>query len=289
MPPVISEMGPHTGKEGEVITIEGDNFDHGCEVVFGTVRVTHPVFYGGAPRRLLVHVPPPAHEFTVTIRVINRDESSSAPNPPHDRFAYETTNLHGKHVITRYRYGGAGAQVTSLTNAYGPTVGGNTVVIDGTNLPNMAAGPAVYFGTAAGTGVAYTAAAGANPAYLTAVAPAQAAGPVSVRVTDAAHTPPEANPPWDTYTYANQPTVTMLSVATGSTAGNTSVTITGTNFTNVASVLFGGNNAAGFSVTNATTIVALSPPGAAGTVDVRVANPAGTSVINQPNDQFTYS
>lgn len=83
------------------------------------------------------------------------------------------------------------------------------------------------------------------------------------------------------------PTVTGVSPNGGPSTGGTSVTITGTGFTCVTGVKFGGTPATTFTVVNSTTITATSPPGT-GTVDVTVTNCNGTSPTN-PGDQFTYT
>ena len=83
------------------------------------------------------------------------------------------------------------------------------------------------------------------------------------------------------------PAVTNVNPNRGSTAGGNTVTITGTNFCGVTSVKFGANNAETFMVTSGTTIKAIVPPGAPGTVDVTVTTGAGTSPIT-PNDHYTY-
>ncbi|OWK41895.1 polymorphic outer membrane protein [Fimbriiglobus ruber] len=83
------------------------------------------------------------------------------------------------------------------------------------------------------------------------------------------------------------PTVTALSVSTGPAAGGTTVTITGTNLGNAIVVDFG--TVAGTVVSDtATQIVATSPAGAAGAVDVTVTTVNGTSATS-PADQFTYA
>ncbi|MFN7990119.1 MAG: M12 family metallo-peptidase [Thermoanaerobaculia bacterium] len=73
------------------------------------------------------------------------------------------------------------------------------------------------------------------------------------------------------------PTVTGISPATGSTAGGTAVTITGTGFVSGATVSIGGAAATSVVVSSATTITAVTGARAAGTVDVVVTNPGGAS------------
>jgi hypothetical protein len=84
------------------------------------------------------------------------------------------------------------------------------------------------------------------------------------------------------------PTVTAVSPATGSTAGGTGVTITGSNFTGASAVTFGTVAATTYSVTNSGSIAATAPMASAGTVDVRVTVNGVTSAVNEPGDEFTY-
>ena len=67
----------------------------------------------------------------------------------------------------------------------------------------------------------------------------------------------------------------------------TSVTITGTSFSGASAVSFGGTAAASFKVDSATSITAVSPAHASGTVDVTVTTPGGTSAIVS-KDRFKY-
>ena len=89
-----------------------------------------------------------------------------------------------------------------------------------------------------------------------------------------------------TVTPAN-PTVTSISPATGPLSGTTSVVITGTGFTGATTVKFGTTAATSFTVTNATSITAVSPAGSAGTVDITVTTPYGTSATSSA-DKYTY-
>ncbi len=60
------------------------------------------------------------------------------------------------------------------------------------------------------------------------------------------------------------PTVSQVAPTAGPTAGGTSVTITGTNFTGATGVSFGSTAATSFTVNSATSITATAPAGTAG-------------------------
>ncbi len=76
---------------------------------------------------------------------------------------------------------------------------------------------------------------------------------------------------------AAAPGVATVSPNSGSTAGGTSITITGSNFAAGASVTFGGAAATGVTVTSSTQITAVTPAHSAGSVDVIVTNADGQS------------
>jgi alpha-tubulin suppressor-like RCC1 family protein len=83
------------------------------------------------------------------------------------------------------------------------------------------------------------------------------------------------------------PTVTSVSPGTGSSAGGTSVSVTGIDFTGATAVRFGASSATSFTVNSPTSITAVSPAETAGTVDVTVTTPAGTSPTGSA-DRFSY-
>jgi PKD repeat protein len=83
------------------------------------------------------------------------------------------------------------------------------------------------------------------------------------------------------------PAVTGISPTTGTTSGNTLVTITGTNLTGATAVWFGTNWVVPLTNT-ATTITVNSPAGSAGTVDVIVTTPGGNSPTSSA-DKYTYT
>ncbi|WP_431952356.1 IPT/TIG domain-containing protein [Actinacidiphila sp. bgisy167] len=160
---------------------------------------------------------------------------------------------------------------TGLSDVAGPLAGGNTITLNGTGLSTATS---VSFGGVTATPTVI------SDSQITAVVPAgAAAGPVGVSVTTAGGTNNGLS-----YTYVDAPTVTALVPTSGPTSGGTAVTLTGTELDSTESVTFGGTPAP-FSVIDSTTLSAVTPPGAAGAVDVVVTNPAGSDTVT---DGFTY-
>ncbi len=178
-----------------------------------------------------------------------------------------------------YTYAGA-PTISGLTPTNGSTVGGNAVVITGTNL--TAATAVSFDGTGATSFVVNSA------AQITAIAPAHAAGAVDVTVTTPGGT--TANSADDDYTYAavGVPTISGLTPTNGSTVGGNAVVITGTNLTAATAVSFDGTGATSFVVNSATQITAIAPAHGAGAVDVTVTTPGGTTA-NSADDDYTYA
>src|SRR5207247_2339548 len=114
--------------------------------------------------------------------------------------------------------------------------------------------------------------------------PAHAAGSVNICATS-----PDTQTSCVPFTVApppQPPVVTAIAPLSGSAAGGTLVTITGTGFAGGATVALGGIAATVITV-NATPITALTPAHAAGTVNVVVTNPDGQSATLF--NGFTYS
>ncbi len=84
------------------------------------------------------------------------------------------------------------------------------------------------------------------------------------------------------------PTINSISPVLGSVSGGTSVVITGTNFSGTGVVEFGAAPAVDVIVVNSTTITARSPANSAGSINVTVTTPGGTS-SPVPADSFTYT
>ncbi len=163
--------------------------------------------------------------------------------------------------------------VASVSPSSGPAAGGTSVTISGANFTHATA---VRFGSTAATSFVVDSA-----TEITAVSPA-GAGTVKVTVATPAGT--SCSPTY--YSYLPSPAVTGVSPSAGPAAGGTSVTITGSYFTNATAVGFGTTPATSFTVDSDSQITASAPAGT-GIVDVTVASLGGTSTTSS-SDEYTY-
>ncbi len=169
--------------------------------------------------------------------------------------------------------------VTGISPTSGPAAGGTSVTIAGTGFTGATV---VNFGSVVAPSFTVN-----SDTQIAVVSPA-GVGTVDVTVSTANGT--SVTSAADQFAYpaavVSPPTVTGVSPASGSVAGGTSVTITGTNFTGATAVNFGGTAAASLTVNSATQIMAVSPADT-GTVDITVVTPSGTSAVNA-SDQFMF-
>jgi hypothetical protein len=156
--------------------------------------------------------------------------------------------------------------VSSVSPTSGPAAGGTSVTVSGFNFSGATN---VRFGTASAPSFTVN-----STAKITAITP-PGSGTVQVRVT----TPEGTSTQSVTFTYITPvpPTLTSVSPDEGPTYGGNTVTLTGTNLSGATAVRFGTTDALSFTVVSSTQITADVPPGPAGTVDVTVTTPAGTS------------
>jgi hypothetical protein len=214
--------------------------------------------------------------------------------------------------------------VTGVSANAGPTSGGNTVTITGTNFYNTGSTdfffdspphgspggtwsntPWIHFGVNPASSVVVT-----GDSTITATAPAGSAGSVDVIVQTASGTS-VLNIQTDAYTYYSAPSVTGISPVSGPAAGGNTVTIYGTNISRTTAVSFGGSPATDVKVVpicdlrvpvvgcliygSNYEVTATAPakpfePGVgslAENVDVTVITPGGTSAIS-PADLYSY-
>src|SRR5262249_19049232 len=89
------------------------------------------------------------------------------------------------------------------------------------------------------------------------------------------------------FSYVAAPTVTGLSVTSGSTSGGTSVTVTGTNFTGLVSASFGGVPAATLTVSSSTSLTVTTPARDPG-LGALVVTPSPGPWTPSAADQFSF-
>lgn len=143
----------------------------------------------------------------------------------------------------------------------GPTAGGNTITITGFNLTTASS---VSFGPNSATPTVI------SDSTIQAVVPA-GSGSVPITVTAVGGIAGGLY-----YAYFDSPTITSLTPTSGTSNGGTAVTIIGTDLSTATNVTFDGVSAS-FGVINSTTIVAITPPGTLGAVDVVVTTVAGSA------------
>jgi LPXTG-motif cell wall-anchored protein len=255
--PAIATITPNAGPlgGGVTVTIKGARFSGATSVIFGVVAAT---------------------SFAV---VDDSTITAVAPSGAVGNYVVAITTPYGTNSGTpSSNYSIVAAPtVTALGTKTGSVAGGNTIGIGGTGFTTATA---VYFGSTLATGLHVN-----SDTAVTAVAPA-GSGTVDVTVVTAGGTSPTNAT--DTYTYVNAPAIASLSPAAGPTAGNTLVTITGSDLTGTTGVSFGGLAASNVTVVNASTVTALSPAGSVGGVNVTVSTAFGTSATNA-SDVFTYA
>jgi hypothetical protein len=255
--PTITSVVPSTGPTigNTLVTINGTNFTGATRVAFATTPGTGLTVVSDTA----ITVFSPAHgPGTVDVTVFTPGGTNTTSTADQFTFILEPT-------------------ISLLSPSQGPAAGGTSVTITGTDFTGATA---VDFGTAPAAHFTVD-----SDTQITAVSPPHAAGKVDVSVSNPSATSPSSIT--DEFTFIAAPTVTLVAPTSGSTAGGTSVTITGTDFTGASAVDFGTTATASLTVVSDTEITTTSPAHAAGTVDVTVTTPGGTSATSSA-DQFTF-
>ena len=257
MAPCVTGVSPSSGPGagGTSVTVTGTNFTGATAVDFGSTAAA--IFSVDSSTQITVPSSP-AGAGTVDVTVTNPNGTSPAGSA--DRFAYAPT-------------------VTGVTPNGGPAAGGTSVTIAGTGFTGATA---VEFGSAPAASFTVD-----SSTQISAVSPAGSGGTVDVTVTASGLTSATGNGDLFTFTVPAAPTVSVVFPNSGSTAGGTTVRLTGVALTGATAVDFGATAATSFSVDSDTQITAVSPAGVAGTVGVTVTGPGGTSTVNLL-DHFTY-
>jgi hypothetical protein len=167
--------------------------------------------------------------------------------------------------------------VTAMSARTGLAAGGNTLRITGTNLASTGA---VRFGKVRAAIQSATA-----TQLIVVVPPNLPGGTVDVAVENPAGTTTPV--PATTYTYFPPPVLRGLSTQTASAVRGTEVTLTGSALTGATSVSLGKTAVRNLQLLSPTSIRFTAPPRAAGTVDITVTTPYGTSTV-VPAGRVTY-
>lgn len=248
--PTLSNISPASGPTagGTSVTLTGTNFSGASDVIFGGVPAT-----------------------SVTV---NNATSITATTPAHATGSVDVvvSTPGGTATLT----GGFSylAPVLPVANQVSATVAANsannavTLSITGGVATSVAVASQAAHGTAtaSGTSIVYSPDSGyygADSFTYTATNADGTSAPAIVSIT----------------VQARAPTLSVISPASGPTAGGTSVTLTGTNLTGATGVTIGGIGATGVAINSATSITVTTPAHAAGSADITVTTPGGTAAL----------
>ena len=294
--PAINSVSPEFGSAngGTLETITGTGFD-----VLTLVTATF-----GSPGSQLGETYPIS--ITPTQIQVMAPPSPTAPVTEPTASEVSVQTVSGTGVDPTYPAKGSFAyagvpQVTSISAHFGPTGGGGTLTIGGSGLSDASN---VSFFSRVDTTIlppSTTALFSGTDASLKVTIPSDFAVPTDAEVCSATACSGR-NPSVDVYTFAypGQPTVKSFTPTTGPAQGGTTVTITGTELSEVVAVFFGKvaspsvRNGPGFpSGDDPTEVIAVAPPGAAGSKEAISVETVGGEVIGKPTSapstsSFTY-
>lgn len=256
--PVVASVAPNSGPTagGTTIVVTGTTFTGATAVSFGATPAAS--FTVNSATQITATTPARAAGIVdVTVTTPNGTSATSA----NDRFTFSPP---------------------PTINA--PTISGGFASVSGTFTPSVS--PELRTYTSGGVLVRTTTpVVNSSGNFSTSVdLSAQPSGPYEFRLYSYQSNSVVAT---RAFTYTAPPSVGSLGPNSGGAGGGTPVSIFGTNFTGATSVVFGSTPATNFVVQGDTQIIATSPAGSVGSVNVRVTTPGGTSSTN-PNTTYTY-
>jgi hypothetical protein len=245
VPPVITSISPTSGpySGGTIVSITGTGFTGATSVHFGTLSAAYTINSDTSITATAPAAPINYGQIDITVTTSSGTSATSSA----DYFTYLP------------------ATITSITPSTGPIAGGTLVTIIGTGF---AGASAVIIGGSTATGLTVI-----NSTAVSVTTPSHAAGAVNVVIT----TPNGTATGTNAFTYEPLPIFTSITPSTGPIAGGTGVTITGTGLIGATAVTIGGTAATGVTVISPTTVSAITPAHAAGTVNVVITTPNGTA------------
>ncbi|WP_158292613.1 IPT/TIG domain-containing protein [Serinibacter arcticus] len=231
------EFGPVAG--GTIVTVVGTDFTPESVVTIDGVEVDAEVALDG----LSLTFTTPEHAAGPVDVVVTTDDGSTEPLT----FTYVDV-----------------PSAESLSPVSGPVTGGTSVTVVGENFTPDS--------VVTIDGVEVPATVNDEGTEVTFTTPAHGAGPVDVIVT----TPGGSTEPL-VFTFVDAPTADSLSPVAGPTAGGTSVTVVGENFTPDSVVTIDGVEVPATVNDEGTEVTFTTPEHAAGPVDVVVTTPGGST------------
>ena len=269
-PPTVTSISPTSGVNagGTTLTITGTNFSGTTGVTIGGVAATNFSVANGTT----ITCTTPAGSLGAASVQVNGPSHSNAAN-----------NL--------FTYTPPAPAITAVSPNTGSTLGGTPVTISGSNFIRVVS---VTFGGVPATNVTTV-----SDGSITCIAPAGSADAAPVVVSTASAS--SAANSYAVFTYGLAvPTLAAITHSApylpispniGSSAGGTSVTITGANFTGTTGVTFGGAAATRVIVVDDNTLTCITPEGSTGATSVVVTTPNGSNPANgsgTSNIVFTY-
>jgi hypothetical protein len=251
--------GPTVG--GALMTITGLGFTGAASVDFGTTP--SPYFTAFSDTTITAFIPA---ESPGTVDVTVTGPGGTSGTGPGDQYTFAAPPLIVIQPTSQSVPAGSPATFSAAASGYGTvTIQWSLSTNGGLNWNPISGATAATYVTAATTlnesGYEY------EPVFTDAGG-STAASPATLTVTGA-------------------PQVSSVSPNSGPASGGSSVTITGSGFTNISTVTFGTLQAVSFNIISDSTIMAVAPAQMLGTVDVKVTAASSTSVTSSA-DQFTY-
>jgi hypothetical protein len=295
--PTVTSVSPDSGPDGggpPTITIGGTNFS-------GLDFATTDVSFGGTPATSFhvgssttITATPPAGtglvDVTVTTSSTDGTSVETSATSAADTYVYAPVPT-----------------VTNVSPNSGSTGGQNVVTLTGTTFESNNSGSNANFAATdvivdlTDIGTSPCPPTPTNPCFTVSTPtkitigymPPHAAGPIQITVETVGGTSTASG--GSQYTYQLLPAVTGVSPTAGVLGGGNNIAVTGTDFTGATLVVVGGfdfapcGTAPCFTFNSSTSITVQGLHAhAAGTVDVTVKTPGGTSAIN-PSDEYAYA
>jgi hypothetical protein len=261
--PQITSLSPSGGPiaGGTVVTISGSGFTNTTDVRFGGKPGTGLNIVNDNQLTIMA---PPNPAGSVAISLISAAGVISSREPS-TMYMYEE--------LSRPR-------VSGVSPSSGPVTGGTVVTITGSGFTGA---EHVRFGDKYAWDLNVI-----DDGHLTATTPASSPGSVPITVENTVGIGNSSGSAAMFQYDFPVPELTGISPQSGSTAGGTVVTITGTGLSGATGVRFGGTPGTGLTVIDNSQLTVVSPPNPAGTVGLTVVNPDHTGSSSGSATVFRY-